>query len=177
MQPDKALNVMGSGVPQAGGFGASPDSGTGSPPPQVEQDRERPQGAVPEPDALAEALLLAREAGAQVATRFGAAMNRSARQKVSRAFTRALLLLERRKGGRKRNSRISAAYEDHKAGVRGLRLYSKHIAGYDRMSRWRRWAEARKLNEAIRSRSRRDKARQHRDDAAELAPLGESTSR
>jgi hypothetical protein len=107
-------------------------------------------------DALARALELASEAAARITAQFGTALDNAARQKVSRAFERALLPREKRQRGRKRKAAITAAYEDWKAGMQGHQLYRKHIPGYSGMGRYRRDCAQRRLNEAIRSRRRRD---------------------
>jgi hypothetical protein len=107
-------------------------------------------------DALTQALELAREAAAGITAQFGTALDRAARVKVSRAFDRVLVPREKRPPGRKRKAAITAAYLDWKAGMRGHQFYLKHIPGYSGMGRYRRECAQRRLNEAIRSRRRRD---------------------
>jgi len=78
-----------------------------------------------------------------------------ARLRLASAFRR--MLRPARRPGRKPKASITAACDDFKAGLRGTALYQKHIPGFDRMSRWRRCVESRKLREAIRSRLRRER--------------------
>lgn len=113
-------------------------------------------GAPGSSDALTQALELAREAAAGITAQFGTALERAGRVKVSRAFGRVLVPREKRPPGRKRKAAITAAYLDWKAGMRGHQLYLKHIPGYSGMGRYRRECAQRRLNEAIRSRRRRD---------------------
>jgi hypothetical protein len=71
------------------------------------------------------------------------------------------------KPGRKRRKEITAALADWNAGMRGIALYRKHIAGFDRMSCWRRKAKSRSLMDAIHARKRREQRRRTRE--AEIA--------
>jgi hypothetical protein len=107
-------------------------------------------------DALAQALELAQEAAGRITAQFGTALDLAALRKVSRAFDRALSPRDHRRRGRKRDKRITAAVEDYEAGMRGQVLYQKHIPGYSGMGRYRRESARRRLNEAIRSRRRRE---------------------
>ena len=145
------------GEPEAGfGGGAdTPDRGDAHPGADAGAGR-REAIAEPAPDALAQALDLAREAAAHIIAQFGTTLDNVARRKVSRAFDRALIPRDKRRRGRKRDARITAAVQDYEAGMRGHQLYVKHITGYSGMGRYRREHAQRRLNEAIRSRSRRD---------------------
>jgi hypothetical protein len=107
-------------------------------------------------DALAQALELAHEAAGRITAQFGTPLDHAARRKVSRSFDRALSPRDQRRRGRKRDARITAAVQDYEAGMRGQALYQKHIAGYSGMGRYRRESARRRLNEAIRSRRRRE---------------------
>ena len=81
---------------------------------------------------------MARQTAERITTQFGAALDRSARQRVSRAFERMLVPRENRRRGMKRTAMITTAYEDWKAGLRGQSLYQKHIPGCSAMSQYRR---------------------------------------
>ena len=120
----------------------------------------------PFPDALEQALRVAREAAGHLLAQFGTALDHAARLKVSRAFERVLITRDKRPRGRKRRKYITAAYEDWKAGIHGHQLYKKHIPGYSGMSRYRRPAAIKRLNDAILKRRRRDPGPQHEDGAA-----------
>ena len=56
---------------------------------------------------------------------------------VARAVKRGIV--PRRKPGPK-CSRLDGAYEDYRAGMRGLELFRKHIPHHDKLSQWRRTA-------------------------------------
>jgi len=66
-------------------------------------------------------------------------------------------LTTRRRRGRRPSADITAAVADWNAGMRGKRLYEKHIAGYLKLSDWRRRDKGQRLLSAIRTRRRRDK--------------------
>jgi hypothetical protein len=107
--------------------------------------------------ALVQALETAREAAERIVAQHGAALDYADRLKVSRAFGRVLIPGPQRPRGRKRSAAITATYEDSQRGMCGQRLYQKHIRGYSGMNRYRRESARRRLNEAIRSRSRRER--------------------
>jgi hypothetical protein len=98
---------------------------------------------------------MAREAAKRFCSLFGTALDHASWLKVSRAFEQVLVPYEKRRG-RKRDAAITAAVADYEAGMRGQALYQKHIRGYSGMGRYRRESARRRLNEAIRSRRRRD---------------------
>lgn len=98
---------------------------------------------------------MAREAAKRFCSQFGTALDHASWLKVSRAFEQVLVPYEKRRG-RKRDAAITAAVADYEAGMRGQALYQKHIRGYSGMGRYRRESARRRLNEAIRSRRRRD---------------------
>jgi len=75
-------------------------------------------------------------------------------ERVARAFRSAVI--PKRKPGRRRNARITAAYLDWKDGIRGRALYLKHIPGWERHHRYRRNGEQKALIDAVRSRDRRE---------------------
>ena len=77
-----------------------------------------------------------------------------ARVQVAVAVRRQIV--PRRKSGRK-DSRLDAAYSDYRVGLRGLRLFRKHIPGHDKMSRWRRKVEQRRLMGALQQRASRER--------------------
>ena len=98
----------------------------------------------------------ARAAAVEAAQRIGVQcsdLDRDDRVHVAKAFRGQLIPPRCR--GRKRSEQITAAHADWKGGLRGVRLYQKHIPGFDQLSEWRRRYESRRLLEAIRSRERR----------------------
>jgi hypothetical protein len=112
---------------------------------------------------LPAAEVIATEAGQQIARAYGH-LDRRGRMRLVSTFRRQLI--PPRKPGRKRRQEITAAHADWKSGMRGEELYRKHIAGYDRMSRWRRKSESRDLRDAIRSRERRAPKREDSDSGS-----------
>jgi hypothetical protein len=68
-------------------------------------------------------------------------------------------ILPKRTPGKKKDNRLDKAFGDYKAGVRGLELYRAHIPRHDKMSRWRRQAEERRLVKNLQKRSEREKKR------------------
>ena len=107
---------------------------------------------VPSPEVIAT------EAGQRIA-RYHSHLDRRERMRIATVFRRQLI--PPRKPGRKRRKEITAAHADWKLGIHGVELYSKHIPGYERMSRWRRKSESRDLLDAIRSRERRATKHKH----------------
>lgn len=70
-------------------------------------------------------------------------------------------IVPRRRPGKKKDQRIDEAYADFTAGMRGLKLYRKHIRGFARLSRWRRKVEVKRLMDNLYQRqSRARKAQQ-----------------
>ena len=65
-------------------------------------------------------------------------------------------LIPRRRAGRKSKARVTAAYQDWKAGVRGVELYRRHIRNWNKLTQWRRRSEQRTLMAAIYTRQRRE---------------------
>jgi hypothetical protein len=112
------------------------------------------------PENTSSAEVVATEAGQQIA-RDCSHLDRRARLRIVSTFCRQLI--PPRKPGRKRRKEITAAHVDWRLGMRGVELYSKHIPGFDRMSRWRRESECRDLMDAIRSRERRSTKQEHVD--------------
>jgi hypothetical protein len=102
----------------------------------------------------------ATDAGQQIAANCQG-LTRRERLHVSNAFRRQLI--PPGKPGRKRSSKITAAYMDWKEGVRGVALYRKHILGWDRHNYWRRKVESRALMDAIHTRERREGQTQRLD--------------
>jgi hypothetical protein len=112
------------------------------------------------PDALEQAISIAREAARQIMRLLGPNPDRGQCQKVLSAFRH--VISPGKQPGRRRNAGITAAHRDWKSGMYGLALYKKHIPGWETHSRWRRAAEARRLMDAIRSRERREREKQIR---------------
>jgi hypothetical protein len=83
-----------------------------------------------------------------------AGLSRAERIQMAQVFRSTLV--PRGKAGRRPVMRITRAYEAWKAGTRGVALYWAYIPNWNRLSRWRRQVEIRKLMAAIRSRRRRD---------------------
>lgn len=106
-------------------------------------------------DALKAAAERAAQAAREIIRQFDVVGKATRKElyKVVRAFQTELL--PRRKSGRKPRAEITAAFMDWKAGVRGVRLYERHIPNYARLSSWRREDKKRRLMAAIRSRRRR----------------------
>ena len=96
----------------------------------------------------------ARSAGVSIDEEFGDTLSIAERRRLVTLFRRTLI--PARRPGRKRRTEITLAYEDWKAGVRGLALYKKHIRGWDRMSHWRRRVESQRLSNAVHTRHARD---------------------
>jgi len=103
---------------------------------------------------LTQAAQAATNAGQQVAANC-LDLTRRERLFVASAFRRQLI--PPGKPGRKRSSKITAAYLDWRDGLRGLALYRKHIPEYDRHSYWRRRVESRALMDAIHTRDGRER--------------------
>lgn len=112
------------------------------------------------PENARSAEVIATETGQQIA-RDCPHLDRRGRLRIVSAFRRQLF--PPRKPGKKRRKEITAAHADWKVGMRGVELYSRHISGFDRMSRWRRESESRDLMDAIRSRERRSTKQEHVD--------------
>jgi len=79
-------------------------------------------------------------------------MTRGARLLVATAVRRAVV--PRRKPGRK-NPNIDSAWPDYQRGVRGLKLYQRHIPGHANMNRYHRSAEEHRLLDGLRKRASR----------------------
>jgi hypothetical protein len=164
----KRLPPGSTGAPETGVYGAALRGAAAAPDPGKGAGGAGEPEALPGAEALAQALELAYEAARRITAQFGTALDLPARRKVSRAFDRALSPRDKRRG-RKRDRRITAAVEDYEAGMRGQVLYQKHIPGYSAMGSYRRESARRRLNEAIRSRRRRD------DQAGQVSPGGMPT--
>jgi hypothetical protein len=80
-------------------------------------------------------------------------------------------IVPKRPPGRK-NQELDSAYAEYKAGIRGLKLFRKHIPNYDRLSRWRRNEKQNRLLKALQKRAERERKRQQSptDRQAELSP-------
>ena len=108
-------------------------------------------------DALAAAKEKATGMGHEIREQFGQSLTREDYIRVARVFRSAIL--PKRKPGRRPKAQVTAAYQDWKAGVRGVALFRKHIPGWEKHGEWRRKAEDRALMDAIRSRRRRESDR------------------
>jgi len=99
-----------------------------------------------------------------------AALSREARLEAVSAIRRAIV--PKRKPGKKKNARIDSAYRDYQLGMRGLKLYRKHIPNFRKLSRWRRKAEQRRLTGNLQKRAERDRKRQRNatNPPSELSP-------
>jgi len=115
----------------------------------------------PPPKPISEALSVAKEKATRIAheirEQFGESLTREDYILVARAFHSAVV--PKRKPGRRPKAQVTAAYQDWKAGVRGVALFRTHIPGWDKHSKWRRKHEARALLDAIGSRRRREAVR------------------
>ena len=86
----------------------------------------------------------------------------AARIKVVAAVRHAIIskiVPKNRRQGYKcpRRRQIDKAYPDYKAGMRGLKLFRKHIPNFARLSRWRRKEERDRLLKALQKRAEREK--------------------
>jgi hypothetical protein len=97
---------------------------------------------------------IATRAAQEIRSQYGSGLTRDEGQKLVSTFRAGVV--PRRRAGRRPLPHVTAAYENWKAGMRGVALYRSHIAGWDRHGEWRRKAEARALMDAIRSRRRRE---------------------
>jgi hypothetical protein len=90
-----------------------------------------------------------------------AGLPRSIRLKVAAAVRHAIVpaIAPKRKPDKKRH-RIDSAYADYRVGLRGLDLFRKHIPRHDKLSKWRRTYEQRKLLKTLGKRAERDRKRQ-----------------
>ena len=116
--------------------------------------------AEPIREGLPLAEVSATEAGQRIARDYPH-LDRRGRLRIVGTFRRQLI--PSRKPGKKRRKEITAAHADWKLGMRGVELYTTHIPGYDRMSRWRRESKSRDLMDASRSRERRAMKPGHSD--------------
>jgi len=110
----------------------------------------------PDEALMTQATKAAIEAGRKITANCQGLTHRE-RLHVANAFRRQLI--PPGKPGRKRSSKITAAYLDWKEGLKGVALYRKHIRGWDRHNYWRRKVESRALMDAIRTRERRERKR------------------
>jgi hypothetical protein len=74
------------------------------------------------------------------------------RFKVVSAVRQAII--PKRKPGRK-NPNIDSAWPDYQRGVRGLKLYQRHIPGHSTMNQYHRAAEENRVLDGLRKRARR----------------------
>ena len=72
------------------------------------------------------------------------------------------LIVTRGKPGKRKDARLDRASVDYEAGMRGLKLFRKHIPGYDKLSHWRRGLQQRRLMGALQQRVSRSKKKRHR---------------
>jgi len=91
---------------------------------------------------------------------FGQTLTREEALKLVSLFRAGVV--PRRRAGRRPKPQITAAYQDWKAGMRGVALFRKHIPGWKDHNRYHRIGEQKTLMDAIRSRYRRE-----RDDPCE----------
>jgi hypothetical protein len=79
-------------------------------------------------------------------------LTRSARLQVVTRVRQAIV--PKRKPGRK-NPNLDSAWPDYQRGVRGLKLYRRHIPDHGRMNQYHRAAEENRLLDGLRKRARR----------------------
>jgi len=101
---------------------------------------------------------IARQHGEMLRRQFGERLSRIEALRVATEFKTALV--PKRKGGRPPSDRITRAFEDWKAGMRGVTLFAKHIPGWHKHNRYRRMGEQKALTDAIRNRWRRESAKE-----------------
>ena len=94
----------------------------------------------------------------------GLGSGRQERLKIAIGFSK-LIIIPRRRPGRKPKRSLTSAVEDFKAGLRGPQLDPKYIRGFDQMNRYKRESFARRWRDAIRTRIRRER-RQHAEEGA-----------
>ena len=110
---------------------------------------------------FAEAAVIAQRSGKEIAL---ASQNLTPRQKRAIVTVFRRQLIPPGKPGRRKSKKITAAYGDWKAGMRGVPLYRKHISHFDQMGYWERKGKTRTLMDAIRARKRREQRRRTRED-------------
>jgi hypothetical protein len=99
-------------------------------------------------------MAMLRECVETILNEHGDDLNRSERIRLLQWLREALTLKE--KAGRRPLLRVTRAYQAWKEGKRGIALFREHIPNWERLGRYRRSAEERKLMAAIHSRRRRD---------------------
>jgi hypothetical protein len=97
----------------------------------------------------------AAEAGRQMAQ--DDRLNKRQRRAVVRAFKEQLLPSGH--PGRRKTKRITRAYQDWLAGVRGVALFRKTIPRWEKLGYYARQIKSRRLMSSIRARHRREKKR------------------
>lgn len=115
----------------------------------------------PAAERLSQAVTAASRAGQRIVQKF-TDLDRRDREHLVAAFQ--LQVLPPLKRGRKRSEAVTAAHADWRSGMRGVKLYSRHIAGFDDMSWAERESKSRSLIRAISSRERRSPDRHRREN-------------
>ena len=104
------------------------------------------------PEAHRRNLAQAAEAGKRLAEN---AISERERRALVRVFRNELLPPNRPRRWRK--NKLTRARQDYENGMRGIRLYSKHIAGWNRLSQDSRTVRSQRLLKSIRRRQSRAK--------------------
>lgn len=84
----------------------------------------------------------------------------SGRQRAQLDRFLAAILKPTHRPGRKPSARVGEAHRDFAAGMRGIPLFRKHIPNFEKLSRWRRRIEQRRLMDAIHKRASRARQKQ-----------------
>jgi hypothetical protein len=92
---------------------------------------------------------------------------RPVRLEVAGAVRRAII--PKLRPGRK-NPNIESAWPDYQRGVRGLKLYRRHIPDHGRMNQYRRIAEENRLLDGLRKRARRMQDQSRGEQITQNAP-------
>lgn len=121
------------------------------------QNRPRPakKAARPESEAFIASHEMTARAAHDIRRQFGDRLTRDECLKLVSAFRAGVV--PRRRAGRRPKPRVTNAFHDWKAGMRGVDLYQKHIPGWAGHNRYRKMGEQKELMDAIRSRRRRER--------------------
>ena len=129
-------------------------SGTPGPADQAAAVESVPAESAPH-SAYTATMATLRECVEKILREHGNELNRSERIRLLQWLRGALTLKE--KAGRRPLLRVTRAYQAWKEGKRGIALFREHIPNWEKLGRYRRSAEERKLMAAIHSRRRRDR--------------------
>ncbi len=130
-------------------------------PPKRKAQRKARPAAPAESEAFREAKEAVTRAADEILKHWGGGLSKQECGRLANALRSAIT--PKRKAGRRPTARVTRAYEDWKAGMRGPELYVRHIQGWEKHNRYRRKGEARDLMDAIRKRRKREEGEAGRD--------------